>query len=335
MNCSRKVFPPVGPIPISAINTGPTMNDIRILLLCSSRFALQTMQELAFFNQLAVVAIPAHCDEWHEHAQVAMTGTNVPVITVTKEHYVTELQAAIKTYQVNLGLMVTFSFKLPASVYTLPEKGFFNVHPAPLPAYRGADPIFHMIKNREQLAGVTIHQVDERFDTGPVVVRELMKIRPADTYGLLSTRLSLTASKLTHTLIKLISFGLPLPLKPQDATQGTYYKRQTAKDVSIDWEVMTAEEIIAQMNACNPWNKGASTRIGTRIMRLLEGRKTEGIAGAFPGTILSFNKQEVVIACIQDDALAVSIISTDEGIFSGHRLQETDILPGLRFERSY
>src|ERR1043165_9660039 len=139
------------------------MSDIRILLLCSNHFALQTMQELAFFGYLAAIGIPAHCDEWQEHVASAMQGSNVPVIILQKATYVARLQQAFAEYGANMGLMATFSFKVPQSVYAIPAKGFFNIHPGPLPEYRGPDPVFHQIRNQEKYATVTVHELSEAW----------------------------------------------------------------------------------------------------------------------------------------------------------------------------
>lgn len=309
------------------------MSNIRILLLCGNRFALQTLQELAFFNQLAAVVIPQHCDEWLEHATAALAGSTVPIVPVTKENYEATLQEAFGKYQANVGLMVTFSFKIPASVFTIPEKGFYNVHPGPLPAYRGPDPVFYQIRNREKLAGVTVHVVDEKFDNGAIVAREQIRLLPTDTYGLLSQKLSLVGTKLVHTLVKLLDFDTPLPVKQQDATKASYQKRQGAKEVSINWELMNASEIVALANACNPWNKGASARVGLRIIKLLQARITDQVGQTGPaGTVLSLTGHEAIIACKDGSAIAVSIFSTDEGFITGDRLQETGVVPGFKFE---
>ena len=310
------------------------MSNIRILLLCSNRFALQTMQELAYFKQLVAIAIPEHCDEWIENAHAALMGMEVPILVLKKDTYIIQLTEAFETYDATIGLMITFSYKIPASVYSIPAKGFYNLHPGPLPAYRGPDPVFYQIKNREKLAGVAVHVVDEKFDNGAIVLREMIRLLPTDTYGLLSLKLSVVGTKLIHNLVKLLSYDLPLPLKPQDNNKASYHKKQLAKDVSINWERMEATEIVALINACNPWNKGASTRLGNRIMRFLEASAID--TAIYPatraGTIVAFNNADLAIACINNTGILVTIISTDEGVFNAARLKETGVIQGHYFE---
>jgi methionyl-tRNA formyltransferase len=304
----------------------------RVLLLCSSRFALQTMQELAYFGQLAAVAVPGQCDEWLEHATAAMQGSGIPILPLNRDRYGQELKDAFKAHQANLGLMASFSFKIPETVYKIPSLGFFNLHPGPLPSYRGPDPAFWMIRNREPKACVTLHQLDSGWDTGPVIMRQEIPLLPTDTYGLLSYKLSLLASRLTQQLIKVQSFGLPLPQRPQDESQAVYRKRQNAADVSIRWELMDAPAIIALINACNPWNKGATTRSGTRVIRFAEAAPMELAHGSVSGTIIEARGSELIVACAAETAIALRIIATDEGLMSAVRLTELGIRPGMRFE---
>ncbi len=121
------------------------MNVLKIILLCSTRFALPALRELAFFNMLAVVAIPRLYDEMIENVEMALTGTGIPIIKLDQEKFSEQLQEAIEANDVSLGLVMTFPYKIPSSVYDLPAKGFFNIHPGPLPQYRGTDPVFHQL----------------------------------------------------------------------------------------------------------------------------------------------------------------------------------------------
>ncbi len=192
------------------------MGNIKIILLCSTRFALPAIRELAFFNILAAVAIPRHCDEMIENIDIVLTGTGIPVIELNKETFADRIREAIEENEVNLGLVMTFPYKIPSSVYDVPSKGFYNIHPGPLPQYRGNNPVFQQLKNKEKHAGVTVHKLDEEINTGPLVMNEMLKIDPSDTYDLLTTKLANLAAKLTGIVVKLVSFDIPIPSRPQN-----------------------------------------------------------------------------------------------------------------------
>jgi len=310
------------------------MDNIRIILLCSTRFALPAMREFVFFNQLAAIAIPSYCDEWIENVEAVLTGTEIPIIEFEEETFDVRIREAIEEHKINLGLVMTFPYKISRAIYELPAKGFYNVHPGPLPQYRGADPVFQQIVNKEKYAGVTLHQLDEGMDTGPVVMCEMLKLDPSDTFGLLNTKLAVLAAKLTGTLVKMLSLDLVIPSKQQDETKARYFKRQGAADIMINWQTMDADSIIALINACNPWNKGAVVRINNQVMRFLQAGKLPGISveGREPGTILSMEEKGIVVATIGEEVIGVSIIYADEGFLPAHFLKRMGVVEGNRFE---
>lgn len=310
------------------------MSNIKIILLCSTKFALPALRELAFSNMLAAVAIPRHCDEMIENVDVVLTGTGIPVVELDKETFADRLREAIEENEINLGLVMTFPYKIPSSVYNLPVKGFYNFQPGPLPQYRGSDPVFQQLKNKEKHAGVTVHQLDEGINTGPLVMNEMLKIDPSDTYGMLTTKLSDLAAKLTGILIKLVSFEVSVSSRPQDETKAKYFKRQQAEDIIINWQTMDADSIIALINACNPWNKGAVTKINNQVIRLLDAEKlpVNSFPQKEPGYILAIEENGITISTIHNEAIIVRIIYTDKGFLRAYRLGQSDVATGHRFE---
>ncbi len=306
---------------------------MKILLLCSSRFALPAMRDLVYSQLLAAVAIPAHSEEMVEEVQQLLKPLNIPVILVNKDDQEAELKKAIKKYAVTIGFVMTYSYRIPPSVYTMPEKGFLNFHSGPLPEYRGADPIFQQIKRQEKLAGVTVHKLDDTFDTGPVVIKEMLKIEPADTYGILNNKLAELAAKLCGIIIRMAGFDIALPSKPQDIAKAKYFKRQSAKDIVIQWEIMDAAAIIALINACNPWNKGAITSINNKIIRLLEAERLPGndAAQAAPGTILSIDENCITVAVINGEKMRIDYVYMDEGFLKAGKLSYLGVTAGHRF----
>lgn len=309
------------------------MNNLKIILFCGSRFALQTMQELVFFKQLSVVVIPEDCSEMFEQSTALLKNTGIPVVKVQNQNCEHQLCQIIDQYQIDLGLVMTFSYKLTSTVYERPSKGIFNLHPGPLPFYRGADPIFRQITNREKRAGVTLHQIDHAYDRGPIVAMEMIPLQNKDTYGILTTKLSVVAAKLVGILLKLFQFDATIPLKPQDESKAVYYKKQKAKDVSINWETMDADAIVALINACNPWNKGAVAKINNTIVRLLSANpKQDGLTVNIPGTILSFQNGEMSVSTLAGQILDVQWIYLEEGFLKPDQLHYKGIFPGMRFE---
>ena len=312
------------------------MNETKLMLLCGSRMALPVMRDLVFYQQLAAVVIPEHCAEFTQEVTLLLKESAISVLTVTRKDFVTKLQEAIENCGITIGLMVTFSYKLPAVVYNLPRDGFFNLHPGPLPGYRGPDPIFWQIKNREPYVGIAIHKVADDFDTGGVVLSDKIKLAATDTHGMLTTKLAELAARLTGVLVKMAGFGIAIPSRPQDETKAVYYKKQTAADITINWQTMNAEIIIAMANACNPWNKGVVTKLNDKIIRILQAEKItveeSMIQSTSPGVIVAINDQGVFVSAKNGVQLCIKYIYTDEGFLDAARLIEFGISPGNAFQ---
>lgn len=326
-----KVFLQVGQTPISAIK----MRPVKILFLCSNRLALPALQELAFFNLLAAVIVPRHCDEMLANVQSILNLTEVPLLVIDKFSYVDQITESFEKYKATVGLIITFAYIIPPSVYILAQDGFYNVHPGPLPSYRGADPVFQQIKNKERQAGVTVHKLAEKFDNGPVIIKEMIRLESTDTHGMLTTKLAHIAARLTMVLVKLIGFDIAVPSKDQDESKAMYYKRQNAKDVIINWDLMDSNVIIALINACNPWNKGASTKINNRIIRFLEADEIPEIRSeddSKPGNVIAIDDSGLIVSTLHHKAIRVRVFHTDEGFLSGRRIAELGVVPGNRFE---
>lgn len=72
----------------------------------------------------------------------------------------------LKDCDVDVALVYGWNYKIPVQRYK--DISFYNVHPSLLPLYRGPDPITFQILNKERRSGVTLHKMDEDFDTGPI-----------------------------------------------------------------------------------------------------------------------------------------------------------------------
>ncbi len=310
------------------------MEQLKILLVCSSRFALPAMRDLVYAKLLTAVVVPSHCKDMVAEVQQLLQAPGIPVIVVNKENNEAELKKAIKKYEISMVFMMTYSYKIPPSVYELPAKGFFNFHPGSLPEYRGADPIFQQIKNKEKHAGVTVHKLDENIDTGPIVIKEMIRLDAADTYGILNNKLAEVASRLCGILLRMTGFDIAIPSKPQDETKAKYFKRQTTSEIVIQWETMDADSIIALINACNPWNKGAVTSINNKIIRLLEAEKIPAANDrqVKPGTVRSVETDSVVVAVINGENIRIDYVYIDEGFLKAGKLANLGVAAGSVFQ---
>src|SRR6056297_3242959 len=115
-----------------------------------------------------------------------------------------EEQAAFAALKAEVAVVVAYGLILPQAVLDAPVHGCLNIHASLLPRWRGAAPIHRAIMAGDTTTGVCIMQMEAGLDTGPVLLREVTKITPDDTTGVLHDRLSAIGARLiVDTLARL------------------------------------------------------------------------------------------------------------------------------------
>lgn len=89
------------------------------------------------------------------------------LLKLEHEIYTIKDNPSIKPFE--LGVSYCYPRKITNPLLSTPKKGFVNYHPAPLPMYRGPTELDDAIKNKEMQWGVTVHYMDENYDTGPII----------------------------------------------------------------------------------------------------------------------------------------------------------------------
>ena len=137
----------------------------------------------------------------------------------------------IRSFQPDIICSCIFRQKLRQSVIKIPDYGTINIHPSLLPKYRGPDPNFWVFKNGENITGVTVHYMDENFDTGDIIIQKSFEIPEGiDMRGLLQS-LALISADLAVIAVESI-FNKNTKRLPQINEE--YYPSPTKKDYVID-----------------------------------------------------------------------------------------------------
>ena len=84
------------------------------------------------------------------------------------EHKIVTIKDSSPLKKFDLGVSYCYPRKIVEPLLSTPPKGFFNYHPAPLPKYVGPNELEDAIKNKETHWGVTLHKMDENYDTGKI-----------------------------------------------------------------------------------------------------------------------------------------------------------------------
>lgn len=310
------------------------MNEVKALILCNNPVSIPGIKEFLFYGKVAAVVTTRRNKEMQHILEQLMKDTGVPLILLNKNDYKLQLTEAIQNYNATVGLLMTFPFLITPEILQLPPGGFINFHYGLLPACRGPQPILRHLLNNDKEAGVTVHKLDEGIDTGAIIMQEKLPIEDNDTYGTLQSKLAYLGAKQAANLLKILSYGTVIPAIPQDETKAAYYEMPGAKELTINWEVMTAGEIVRLVNACNPWNKGAGTSINDWVIGITEAEISENTYkdDAAPGTIVECSKEAGLLVSTADNKLLkINIVYTSEGFFSGSRLDSFGIKIGMKF----
>ena len=171
------------------------------------------------------------------------------------EGFIQELQS------LNANVQVVVAFRmLPKVVWQMPEYGTFNLHASLLPNYRGAAPINWAIINGEKKTGVTTFFIDDKIDTGEIILKKKVKIKKNENAGILHDRLMKVGSELVIDTLELIEKG-----KVKTKTQSMSSKLREAPKLNkencrIDWSD-SRRNIYNKIRGLNPYPGAWTTLI--------------------------------------------------------------------------
>jgi methionyl-tRNA formyltransferase len=159
--------------------------------------------------------------------------------------------AELKVLNANLQIVVAFRM-LPEVVWKMPELGTFNLHASLLPNYRGAAPINWAIINGDTKTGVSTFFIDDKIDTGAIILSAETEIEPDENVGQLHDRLMVLGSKtVLDTLILIEKGNLSTIIQKETPEIKTAYKLNK-ENCKIDW-TKSANEIYNLIRGLNPY----------------------------------------------------------------------------------
>jgi methionyl-tRNA formyltransferase len=207
--------------------------------------------------------------------------------------------ASLRRLEPDLGIVVAYGHILRPEILAVPPRGMINVHASLLPRHRGAAPIQQVILAGDRQTGITIMQMEEGLDSGPILHRVATPIADEETAGSLATRLAELGAAALVEALSLCSGGLARP-QPQDHSLATYAPKLDRELARLVWE-RDAASLVRQIRAFDP-APGAWTHHDGGTVKLFNAREAPG-AGE-PGTVLEAGNRLVIAA--GSGAVAVS-----------------------------
>ena len=261
--------------------------------------ALDALLESGRHEVLAVVTRPAARAGRGRKAQPSPVAQRaeqrgIPVLTPSRpgdEEFVEQL----KRLEPDACPVVAYGALIPPRVLKVPPRGWLNVHFSLLPAWRGAAPVAHAILAGDEVTGVTVFELDEGLDTGPVYGVTTTGIGPGETAGELLERLASDGARLLTTVLDGIEDGRLRP-EPQPPHGATLAPKLHKEDGRIDW-AHPAVAVDRRVRATTPRPGAWTTFRGRRLgLRPVGGTGSEPLA---PGE-LSVTRDTVTVGTGSD-----------------------------------
>lgn len=205
----------------------------------------------------------------------------------------------------------------------------YNIHPGPLPSFRGPTPAFWQLKTGQPTLGFTIQELSSRFDAGKVVWTRSIANLPQYHYGMVNQLCSQLCIEGVAVIINALRQLAPFPEIAVQNTPSAYHKRPQLKDVLIDWDKMDATEICNLIRACNPWNKGALTVFQGQELKLMDGMVTDLQTAHPPGTMM-MRGDGLYIACAGSRSIKTNMIYMHDGFLPAYHASIYGLNHGAR-----
>jgi len=220
-------------------------------------------------------------------------------------------------------VMVVAAYGLILPRSTLDIKPCLNIHGSLLPRWRGAAPIHRAIEAGDTETGITIMEMEEGLDTGPMLLIEKVAIEDSDTTGSLHDKLAALGGKMiVEALNKYQHQQLEAVVQPEEGVN--YASKISKEEAALDFS-QSAVEIGRKIRAFNPF-PGAHGTVNGVVVKLWGAEVVEGSGPA--GTLLSADAQHgIVVACGQG---ALRLTSLQKP--GGKRLPAAEFIKGFPLE---
>lgn len=198
---------------------------------------------------------------------------------------------ALQSAQPEAMIVAAYGLILPGWTLSLPPRGCLNIHASLLPRWRGAAPIHRAIEAGDTHTGVTIMQMDEGLDTGPMLRWQSTEIGAQETTGQLHDRLARLGAQLMVEVLR----DLTTLVATQQPEVGVCYAAKIDKaESALDWR-LGAAELARRLRAFDPF-PGGSARLGTEAIKVWAAQALNETATQPPGTVVAFGPQGIDVA---------------------------------------
>ena len=247
---------------------------MKIVFMGTPDFAVPSLRALIQSNHSIIAVVTGLDKERGRGQKVSFT----PIKEIALQNNIHILQpkslkdpdfiSELKLTKADLFIIVAFRI-LPREVFNIPQKGSFNLHGSLLPKFRGAAPIQWALINGETETGVTTFMLEDKVDTGNILIQEKIKINDEYDFGTLHDKMSKLGADVVLRTVNLIEAG-NLELKKQNDSIASPAPKITKELCEINWN-KPAIEIHNLVRGLSPY-PGAFFKFNDRIIKIYKTR---------------------------------------------------------------
>lgn len=276
-------------------------DELRVAVFGSSTISVPVFDAIAQRYRVVLAAISdtptvRHGKTVPNPVQQWADARSIPVINgaiLSQAGFLEELVHA----DLDILFLLSYGRLLPGDILDLPRLGSINLHPSPLPWYRGAAPIERQIMDGCTASAVSIIRMSTRLDRGELLAQQPFDIGPDDYRPDVEASIVRAGVPLALQVIDGLARGTTTPL--QQVGDGSYARKLKPEDELIDWsQPLTTVFNLIRALAPEP---AASTFQGTERLRITRARPlpvgTLASADAVPGHLALFERRRAAVRC--------------------------------------
>ncbi len=276
-------------------------SSLKIVFAGTPDFSAQALQALLDAEQHSVDAVYTQPDRRSGRGRRMLAS---PVKQLALQHSIAVYQPQnfrspealeeLRALRPDVLVVAAYGLLLPKAVLDIPTHGCINIHASLLPRWRGAAPIERAVEAGDAESGISIMQMDEGLDTGPVLMTQSCAIDAAETGASLRVKLAAIGAKCLLTTLRQLSDNTLTP-QPQNDARATYANKIVKQELQIDWR-LPASSLERKLRAFYSANTMHSI-LGNIRIKIAAADVVETTSPHAPGTIIEVLRDAIVVAC--------------------------------------
>jgi len=304
---------------------------MKIGIVSNSKSCLALLFQLNNFNRGGVsLYLGSTADPGVNKAEV-MSFCYSNHIAIHVEEQKEELYQWQQLFEPDIIFITGYGNKIDTSNLKGVPRGVYNIHFGKLPEFRGPSPVFWQLKKGMPDLVLTIHELSDKFDGGPIVWEQKIKNEDYHSYNYVNQLFSELQVKAVVELLQQIGDRKTLNKIVQDEGKAAYYKRPELANVMINWELMDANEIINLVKACNSWNNGAITLLNGFELKIMDANIVAGKKAGQSGGTITLSVNGFFVDCIKGAVISVNFFDFNQNFAPGRYAGFYGIKTGQKF----